>query len=395
MATSLKRPVTIRVSTRALLIVSLQALASAQAGWVLVPSPSPNGNGILTSVASVPGSTLAWSVGTYNADYHDWTLIERWDGTSWQVVPSPNPAGSNHNILRGVTALAPDDAWAVGSYKPAGGGTRTLVLHWDGVVWSLVPSVDPSTYSELWSISAESKNSVWAVGHHYAAVGQQAPIEHWDGIRWRAVKGPALGNAYHLLKSVTVVRNAVPIQRPQVLAAGTIYGSDGVPSALVTRWDWSTLQWSLIPTPDASSNENFFVGIDGSHGGDVWSVGTFSTPTDLYLPLAEHWDGSTWSVVQVPHISSSLTSLSSVATINTSSAWAVGYYYNGLSARLTLAEHWDGTAWTLVPTPNPAGTGPHEFNSLEAIAHAPGVGLWVVGYWQHPFSPPQTLICFL
>jgi hypothetical protein len=368
--------------------------APAEAAWVVVPSPNPNGNGILLSVAAVPRTTTAWAVGFYDQDLHDQSLIAHWDGSSWQVVPSPSHGGSD-NILRGVTALGPDDAWAVGSYDP-GGGPRTFIVHWDGALWSIVPSVNPSLYDQLNSVAAESRDSVWAVGHHSVpGIGHQALIEHWDGDSWSVVPGPRLGDDHHELNSVTVVRDALaPQHRPVVWAAGTTWGDNGLPSTLITRWDWDTMEWSVIPSPDASSGENHLTGIEGSLTEDVWSVGRFSTPTDQFFPLTEHWNGSTWEVVGAPSASSSLTSLTAVAAVSPNDAWAVGYFDNDVSARLTLAQHWDGASWSSVATPNPAGTGQGEFNSLESIAHVPGSGLWAVGYWQHPSSPPQTLIAF-
>jgi hypothetical protein len=40
------------------------------------------------------------------------TLIEHWNGTQWSVVPSPNLMGNN--LLRGVAIVSANDVWAVG-----------------------------------------------------------------------------------------------------------------------------------------------------------------------------------------------------------------------------------------------------------------------------------------
>jgi hypothetical protein len=128
--------------------------------WDLVFSPSPNGEPILTAAAAVPGTVELWGVGNYLSFY--WLpLIEHWDGTEWQVVASPNLQATNH-YLYGVTTVAPDDAWAVGLYEPQGGGNRTLILHWDGISWSIVPSPNPATYSGLYAVAAVSATDVWA-----------------------------------------------------------------------------------------------------------------------------------------------------------------------------------------------------------------------------------------
>ena len=66
--------------------------------------------------------------------------LARWDGTSWSVVPSPNPGTSNS--LGGVAAISSTDAWAVGYWLtgPHMLISRTLIEHWDGRRWRIVPS---------------------------------------------------------------------------------------------------------------------------------------------------------------------------------------------------------------------------------------------------------------
>src|SRR5436190_22290597 len=100
--------------------------------WDVVYSPSPNGNGSLVGVAHVPGTVELWSVGNYNANFHWQTLIEHWDGTSWQVIGSPGHS-SAIPVLNGVAAVSPNDVWAVDRNGPVNGDTFTLSLRWGGI----------------------------------------------------------------------------------------------------------------------------------------------------------------------------------------------------------------------------------------------------------------------
>jgi hypothetical protein len=54
------------------------------------------------------------------------TLIEHWDGTSWNIVASPAPGSAS--LLSGASADTDSgQAWAVGNFTPVGGGaTQTL-----------------------------------------------------------------------------------------------------------------------------------------------------------------------------------------------------------------------------------------------------------------------------
>jgi hypothetical protein len=49
------------------------------------------------------------------------TLTLHWNGSTWSVIPSPNPGGTNQgdqNVLYGVAALSAHDVQAVGYYLP-------------------------------------------------------------------------------------------------------------------------------------------------------------------------------------------------------------------------------------------------------------------------------------
>ena len=103
---------------------------------VTSPNPGVHWNGLAAVAAT--SSRHAWAVGAFRgAAKGRLTLNERWTGTQWNQVFSPNP-GPMRNQLRGVTATSPSDVWAVGDYsttKGAGPGD-SLIIHWDGRGWS-------------------------------------------------------------------------------------------------------------------------------------------------------------------------------------------------------------------------------------------------------------------
>ena len=354
--------------------------------WDLVFSPNPNGGPIFTAAAAVPGTIELWGVGYYVFNY--WLpLIEHWDGTEWQIVASPIYQGANH-YLYAVTAVAPNDAWAVGLYEPQGGGNRTLILHWDGISWSIVPSPSPATYSGLYAVAAASATDVWAVGYYFTEATQRTLIEHWDGKSWSILPSPNVGTSRNLLAAVTIVPNS-----QAVWAVGYYYReSDGNPSTLIQRWNGKI--WSVVSSPDGSTRENYLTGVSAIDPNDAWAVGNYNTPTGLYLPLTEHWDGSTWQIVPSPSLSASLTALVSVSSISATDVWAVGAYFNENAALLTLAQHWDGMSWQVFSTPNPAGFDVGARNAFTSVATVPGMGVWGLGYYEVPFTSSQTLTAF-
>ena len=184
-------------------------------GWRDFRAPSPGNDGAkLSSIAALSFSD-AWAVGSFDTvpsgsspppnpgagpgpPKTTHTLVEHWDGSRWRVVPSPSP-GSRGLIggswLNGVAAVASDDAWAVGGSANSETG---LIEHWDGTRWTIVKSpVANLVDASLLAVSASSANDAWAIGTSYANVDGAAPayplVEHRNGTAWELVSVPLRG----------------------------------------------------------------------------------------------------------------------------------------------------------------------------------------------------------
>src|SRR5260221_14068284 len=67
---------------------------------------------------------------------------------SWTGAPPPSPSTTS-NALQGVSVISACDAWAVGSDMNGSGTDQTLIEHWDGSAWNVVPSPDPGSTDNL------------------------------------------------------------------------------------------------------------------------------------------------------------------------------------------------------------------------------------------------------
>src|SRR5439155_17550502 len=101
----------------------------------------------------------------------------------WTIVPSPN-AGPNASPLWDVDAISATDVWAVGYYCCTETALITLVEHWDGSQWSIVPSPNPAGHvnNYLFGVAAASANDIWAAGYTQCPTGcrWQTLIEHYS-----------------------------------------------------------------------------------------------------------------------------------------------------------------------------------------------------------------------
>ena len=78
---------------------------------------------------AVVSSNNIWAVGGYlNASMFTKTLIEQWNGTSWNVIPGPNPGTHDTDLYR-IAVVAAKNVWAVGDYSYAY-KTSTLTEHY-------------------------------------------------------------------------------------------------------------------------------------------------------------------------------------------------------------------------------------------------------------------------
>ena len=132
--------------------------------WSLVPMPITGSFGAIK--ANSP--TDVWAVGCNCAvdSVNATTAIAHFNGTAWSIVPSPS-LGHFAALNSITTSNAANNVWAGGVFDPAGtNNPQTLTLNWNGTTWNVVPSPSPASISFLSSVATNPGSSiVWAVGH--------------------------------------------------------------------------------------------------------------------------------------------------------------------------------------------------------------------------------------
>jgi hypothetical protein len=307
-------------------------LAAHYNGTKWSPVPTPNQGPNFNTLFGVTDSAgLAWAVGVHlDQHYQDRALIESWDGHAWNVIDNPQP-GSTRDLLFGVSADSPSDVWAVGDQQSSDGIFQTLVEHWDGTAWTVVPSPDPGgTGNHLYGVDAVSPTDVWAVGQQLGtSAPDEALIEHWDGTTWSVVPSPAPGGASVLLDGVTVQNN-------EAWAVGET--DDPVQGAQPLVEEYSGGTWNTVDLPAAGSNWTDLWGVTSSNG-QVWAAGTFVDPTSKgnNETLLLQKNDSGWNVVKAPNPGSSGSNILGGIAAVANQVWAVGLYDQG-GSNLTLTE---------------------------------------------------------
>jgi hypothetical protein len=138
----------------------------------------------------------------------------------------------------------------------------------------------------------------------------------------------------------------------------------------------SAAGWGVVPSPNRGFS--WIYGVRARTPADAWAVGNYFEE-DTYEPLAEHWDGASWSIVETPDIETD-SILRDVAPVSSSEAWAVGESNTRNHPTRTLVLHWDGSAWAAVPSPSPSRDPFYGENALYGVAALPSGEAWAVGY---------------
>jgi len=342
--------------------------------WNAISSPNATSYGDdLAGVAAI-SPTDVWAVGTYydqSGESH--ALAEHYDGTQWNVVPTAN-SGTSAASLRAIAAVSTNDVWAVGSTvgnhkfsKP-----HTLIEQWNGTTWNIIPSPNRGSNkdNELFAITAISANDIWAVGfsftYHYTALSL---TEHWDGTQWSIVNSPNVkGASGSTLESVSAASSN------NVWAVGYADGANNTNSTLIEKWNG--MRWKIVSSPNVQgSTTDILYGAAAIVKNAVWAVGYDGNGSSPASTLVENWDGKQWGIVASPDAPGSTESiLIGIAAVSDVNLWSVGYYTaNGVSQ--TLTEQWNGTQWQVIASPDPGLS-----NTLYGVAVVPGTGdLWAVG----------------
>jgi hypothetical protein len=171
------------------------------------------------------------------------------------------------------------------------------------------------------------------------------------------------------------------ISSTDVWSVGTNEGDNTIPSKTLAE-HWNGTAWSVVATPNpgsdpscAGNNGNILRAVSTVSTSDVWAVGTFWS-CSLFKTMALHWNGSAWSVVSTPNPNgNNFNELYDVVAVAADDVWAVGYYYPGQGeAARTLTEHWNGATWSVVGSPNLGTT-----SRINAITAVSPTELWAVG----------------
>lgn len=263
------------------------------AHWSIKRSPTRPARGFLGGLEAVSCITAAACTATGSVG--GLTLAERWDGTSWTIQRTPNPADGSD--LSGVACAAPTACIAVGWFVNG----VTLAEQWNGISWTIDPTPTPpgatlSAMDALTDVSCASPADCTAVGEYTYLARTNVPLaEHWNGVNWSIEQTPQAAGA----KNTEFLGISCASTTLCIAVGDTTLGDRG---AVTLSERWNGVSWTVQPTPDLGRGRNSHLfGVSCPTTTVCTAVGNYTSRDGTTTPLAERWNGTSWTIQRTPH----------------------------------------------------------------------------------------------
>ena len=309
------------------------------------------------AIATKPLPQLTWPTPSPTpAEPRSMTKVTPTSG-GW-TVQATQRYGTSDNSLGPVAGSSPSDIWAFGDFLPDTSNsnqdaTLSFAEHYNGTSWSVVPTPNTGVNFNSFYGGTASQGDAWAVGEYLNSDYQdRGLIETWNGSSWSIAGNPQPGSVRDMLFGASALSPS------DVWVVGDQEGASNVFETLAEHWNGST--WSVLPTPDPGPAGNHLYAVDAVSPGNVWAAGQQLGSNGPDRGLVEHWNGHTWSVVATPPSPSGdpLVMLDAI-TVSGSTVWVAGEHDSPEGGGQPLIGSYAGGKWSVagLPPPPTARTG--------------------------------------
>jgi hypothetical protein len=235
-------------------------------------------------------------------------LIEHWNGSNWKIQPSANPANTSVSFLNGVACVTESLCTAAGGYVDSAGTAQTLAERWNGTVWEIQPTPNPAGafYVAFNGVSCPAERECTAVGFYVdGAFNFLTFAEHWNGTVWDVQVTP---NPVGTNGPNGTLEGGVSCATPRACTAVGQWSPTPAPHpgiSLAERWNGTSWQVQTTPNPAAvdavnGTHNSPLAGVSCPTVNDCTAVGNYDSgdANGDFLALAERWNGTIWSVQQ-------------------------------------------------------------------------------------------------
>jgi hypothetical protein len=282
--------------------------------------------------------------------------------------------------MSGISCSFASACTAIG-YNTAGQGgdpNRSFSASWTGSSWAIHNVAPPpgASFETLMGISCSSPTRCVSVGEMITGAAEIWPaVEFWDGTTWLPglVPTPA-GSDYARLSAISCSSENACVAVGS-FGTGCASNSGCTTHALAETWNGRT--WSIENLPGLSdAREAELHSVSCATPSACIAVG-FSDPANSNqdYPLAESWNGSGWTIAPTPPTYPGVAAarLSGVSCPAVDACATVGYQgfrreFHGEQSQEPLVDRWNGSNWTIERTPALQGPFNGAFTALSCVS---------------------------
>ncbi len=340
----------------AALMLCASSMASAAPEWRLTSTPNPaeTYTSHLNGTSCTPKTTVCTAVGSYQTEFgNPLPIAERWSGTEWKLQTVPNPAGSKRTTLDKVSCPTTTSCEGVGYYEPSAGVNRAFAAVWNGTEWKLQTTPEPvgALSAQLEDVSCTAAGACTAVGSYKNSSGTRLSLaERWNGTEWKIQTTPNPASA----KAVEAGGVSCASAESCVMVGSYENGSSvRVPFSET----WNGTEWTVKTVSNPSGSvRTYATSVSCTSASACTLVGTFANSSEVESGFAERWNGTEWSLQTVAKPSGAKSySFFGVSCVSATECTTSGTLMTTGVVYMPLAERWNGTAWTVESTPNGGG----------------------------------------
>ena len=320
---------------------------------------------LLSTVLAIGGSLAGLAAGQAGASIP--TPPAQVGATAFTLSQAASPSTSQSSQVNGVTCATSSFCVAVGR----NGTPSTIVIEqWNGSSWTLANVPTPgSGNAELVKVSCAGPAFCVAVGDFNNSAAPLA--EQWNGSTWTQV------TAADVTGSTQTALNDVSCPSATSCSAVGFSTTGGNRVPLAEFWNgtaWSITSNAVLPTGATAAT---LAGVSCVSGSWCMAAGSQTVGANT-LPLTEMWNGTAWKVLASPNPAPGTSGIfNGVSCAGSSYCVAVGDFRDVGAHDRNLVATWDGTAWTQNSVPDGPDTND---DVLQSVACFSATSCSVVGY---------------
>ncbi|SEG78126.1 hypothetical protein SAMN04489712_11232 [Thermomonospora echinospora] len=293
---SLASGIVLLLAGTGLTIIPPATHAAPVPGWRPVHQ-TPAGSGNLEGYDDVSalGPKNAWAVGSYRS-LGSGMRIARWNGTAWQPMQVPSNLGSDGGLgsagLHTVAASSATNVWAFGEARRQGADVG-FGIHWNGTKWTRKVFADGTRISD----AATFGKQTLVLGSKCAGTCRTF-VQRFDGNTWRSIPLPKASGNRRLGFNRLGGRSSTDVW----VTGGLYHPSAPVWTSVAAHWNGK--RWKVVKGPEVALQKGLnyrFTDVVAQGPANVWMSGIILAPGEgsTYGGLLAHWNGKRWRYFRI------------------------------------------------------------------------------------------------